>query len=84
MALEARYMKDEAKWDEVFQSIDSLHAEDNTITRMWLKTGMKVQTGLDSQACLELYKMYCTQKKCLSCSIGFSILRNESIPAVIK
>lgn len=84
VALEARYMKDEAKWDEVFQSIDSLHAEDNTITRMWLKTGMKVQTGLDSQACLELYKMYCTQKKCLSCSIGFSILRNESIPAVIK
>lgn len=84
LALEARYTKDDEKWDEVFQSIDSIKAEDNTISRMWLKVGMKLQTGLDSQACLELFKMYCTQKKCLSCSIGFSILRNESIHAASK
>jgi len=83
IALEARYTKDDEKWNDVFQCIDALKAEDNTITRLWSKLGMKMQTGFDSQASLELYKMYCTRKKCLSCSIGFSILRNEFVPAAV-
>ncbi|MGN6646385.1 MAG: DUF2851 family protein [Cytophaga sp.] len=83
-ALEARYYKHEEKWEEVFQFIDSLKAEDNTVTRMWTSLGMKMETGFDSQGALELYKMYCTHKKCLSCSIGYSILRNESVPAALK
>ncbi len=83
-ALEARYYKDEERWEEVFQFIDSLKAEDNAVTRMWTGLGMKMETGFDSQGALELYKMYCTHKKCLSCSIGYSILRNESVPAALK
>ncbi|WP_299247619.1 DUF2851 family protein [uncultured Cytophaga sp.] len=76
LALEARYSKSEDAWDRVFQSIDLLKAEDNVITRKWVSLGMKMKSGFDSQASLELYKMYCTPKKCLSCSIGYAILRN--------
>jgi hypothetical protein len=76
LTLEARYSKSEDAWDSVFQCIDSLKAEDNVITRKWMDLGMKMESGFDSQASLELYKMYCTHKKCLSCSIGYSILRN--------
>jgi hypothetical protein len=84
IALEARYNKNEEKWEEVFQFIDSIKAEDNVITRKWIELGMNMKTGFDSQSSLELYKMYCTHKKCLSCSIGYSILRNESIPATVE
>lgn len=76
LALEARYSKSEGAWDRVFDCIDLLKAEDNVITRKWVQLGMKMKSGFDSQACLELYKMYCTHKKCLSCSIGYAILRN--------
>jgi hypothetical protein len=83
LALKARYYKSEDIWEEVFQCIDLLKAEDNVITRKWLGLGMKMQSGFDSQSSIELYKMYCTHKKCLSCSIGYSILRHASIPVVI-
>jgi hypothetical protein len=83
LVLEARYMKSEEVWDKVFQFIDSLKAEDNVITRKWVDLGMKMKTGFDSQSALELYKMYCTHKKCLSCSIGYSILRNATISAAV-
>ncbi|HSY61962.1 MAG TPA: hypothetical protein VK796_08810, partial [Cytophaga sp.] len=68
---------------KVFQFIDSLKAEDNAITRKWTDLGMKMKTGFDSQSTLELYKMYCTHKKCLSCSIGYSILRNATISTAV-
>lgn len=83
LALEARYMKSEEVWDQVFQFIDSLKAEDNVITRKWVDLGMKMTSGFDSQSALELYKMYCTHKKCLSCSIGYSILRNATISTAV-
>lgn len=83
MALEARYYKNDERWEEVFQFIDSIKAEDNVITRKWRDLGMNMRTGFDSQSSIELYKMYCTNKKCLSCSIGYSILRNESITTAV-
>lgn len=83
LVLEARYMKSEETWDKVFQFIDSLKAEDNVITRKWVDLGMKMKSGFDSQSALELYKMYCTHKKCLSCSIGYSILRNATISTAV-
>ncbi|WP_018344746.1 DUF2851 family protein [Cytophaga aurantiaca] len=83
LVLQARYMKSEETWDQVFQFIDLLKAEDNVITRKWVDLGMKMTSGFDSQSALELYKMYCTHKKCLSCSIGYSILRNATSTAAV-
>jgi hypothetical protein len=37
--------------------------------------GMKVKTAFDSQASIELYNSFCTQKNCLRCDIGVSIVR---------
>lgn len=83
LVLRARYMKSDEMWDNVFQFIDLLKAEDNVITRKWVELGMKMKSGFDSQSALELYKMYCTHKKCLSCSIGFSILRDATLSAAV-
>lgn len=84
LVLHARYYKNEAVWEQVFELLDNIQAEDNAITRIWSTLDIPMKTGFDSQSYLELYKMYCTHKKCLSCSIGFSILRNASISTVVK
>jgi hypothetical protein len=84
LVLHARYYKNETTWEQVFEMLDTIQAEDNAITRVWKELGIRMETGFDSQSGLELYKMYCTHKKCLSCSIGFSILRNASVSAVVK
>ncbi|MBC7450327.1 MAG: DUF2851 family protein [Cytophagales bacterium] len=78
--LEARYQKDADKWDTIFTLLESIHAENNVLTRNWKKVGMIIKNAYDTQSSIELYKMYCTHKKCLSCTIGHSVLRNEFIP----
>jgi len=78
--LEARYHNDPDKWDNVFSLLETMDAEDNTIIRNLTNSGMVIKNAFDSQSGIELYKMYCTHKKCLSCTIGHAILRNEYIP----
>ena len=50
--------------------LESLPAEKNTITNLWKELGLKVANAFDSQASIELYNHFCSQKKCLSCKIG--------------
>lgn len=54
--------------------LQQLHAEKNTIVSRFQALEINVQHAADSQALLHLYKNYCTQKKCLDCAIGYSIL----------
>lgn len=54
--------------------LQQLHAEKNTIVSRFQTLEINVQHAADSQALLHLYKNYCTQKKCLDCAIGYSIL----------
>lgn len=55
--------------------LEALPAEDNHITEMWEGLGLKIKTAFDSQASIELYNNFCTQKRCLQCNIGIEILR---------
>ncbi|RRB02091.1 DUF2851 family protein [Larkinella rosea] len=55
--------------------LEQLPAENNRITRIWQGLNIPVRTAFDSQASIELYKMYCQSKKCLSCQIGVSLLK---------
>ncbi|MBC8109900.1 MAG: DUF2851 family protein, partial [Verrucomicrobia bacterium] len=54
--------------------LEKLPAEDNFITRIWESLGLKTKNAFDSQASIELYNHFCTQKRCLSCKIGTAIL----------
>jgi hypothetical protein len=65
--------------DQALETLHTLPAEDNTITRKYEKIGMKIANAFDSQALLELYHHFCTQKKCLACSIGTTLLQ-RTIP----
>ena len=51
-------------------------AESNHLTIFLKKAGFKMKSAYDTQALLELYQQFCTQKKCLNCAIGSEILRS--------
>jgi Protein of unknown function (DUF2851) len=55
--------------------LEALPAEENHITEMWEGLGLEIKTAFDSQASIELYNNFCTQKRCLQCNVGIEILR---------
>lgn len=59
--------------------LENLPAEDNKITRIFENTGTIPKSAYDSQAMIELYNEFCVQKKCLKCSIGQTILKENSV-----
>jgi hypothetical protein len=68
--------KDQSAYmEQAILHLENLPAENNKILKMWGKLGLKVKTAFDSQALLELHKSYCLPKRCLSCTIGTSIVR---------
>lgn len=58
--------------------LEQIPPESNKYTRLWKEEGMKLQSAFDTQASLELYQKYCSQKKCLSCKIGAEVLKGKS------
>lgn len=68
--------KDEQDYvDRAVAILQHLPAEHNTITRHWEKVGISVKSAFDSQALIELFNNFCSQKKCLACNIGTDILK---------
>lgn len=62
------------------RALDVLHhlpAEQNSITKNWQKLGMPIQDAFASQGSLELFNNFCCLKKCLSCTIGKSLIRKK-------
>ena len=52
-----------------------LKSENNNIIRNYKNVGLDASSACDSQALLHLHRFYCSQKKCLDCAIGYSILK---------
>jgi len=47
-----------------------LKAEQNQIIKNWGFYGVRAGNAMESQALLQLYNVYCKQKRCLHCQIG--------------
>ena len=61
--------------DRAIALLEQLPAEKNRLTNGWDALGLGVRTAFDSQASIELYNEFCSQKKCLSCQIGAGLLK---------
>lgn len=57
--------------------LEALKPEKNIITRSWQHLGIDLQNAAESQGAIELYNIYCKQKRCLSCNIGNQILQGK-------
>jgi hypothetical protein len=62
--------------DRAIQLLEELKPEQNSVVKKWKSIGMPVLNAFHSQALLELKGAYCSQKKCLNCSIGVTLLKS--------
>lgn len=63
--------------DDIFEFYKQLKSEKNSVLEEWKTLGVKFENALKTQAFLYQYKTFCTQKKCLNCSIGFQLLKSH-------
>jgi len=62
--------------EKTIEALRAIKAESNRETRAFSDISkFKCESALDSQAMLNLKKNYCDHKKCLSCNIGFQIMK---------
>lgn len=64
------------KTEQILEWYKNLKVEKNAIISQWKKQGVNMKSALETQAFLFHYKHYCSEKKCLNCSIGFQILKS--------
>lgn len=71
----ANYSCKEELKEKAIEFLEHIEPEKNNIINNWMDLGIKPRSALESQALLELKNEYCSQKKCLNCSIGNAILK---------
>lgn len=74
--LYADNMGTQAQKDDALKLLDELPVENNRITKRWQALNWLAENASQSQAQIQLYNNYCTQKRCLECAIGLSILKS--------
>lgn len=78
----SRKGNDELK-EKALMLLEKIPAERNSIITAWQNIGMEISSAYDSQAFLQLKKMYCDDKKCLRCRIGHKVLTIKKLEARI-
>ncbi len=69
-----KYIDQQMLIDRAIALLENLPVERNAILRQYANAGVKVNSAFQSQALLQLKKIYCNEKKCLNCGIGIKIL----------
>jgi len=63
--------------DKALQWLEDIKAEKNSITKGFASLDVENKTAFDSQALIQLKNEYCNKKRCLDCSIGNKLIRNQ-------
>ena len=63
--------------ERALQLLEAVPAEKNNITRLWDDNGWNAANAAQSQALLQLFNNYCSAKRCLECTVGLNIIRQE-------
>ena len=56
------------------QLLSEIPPENNHVINLWENAGIHAKNAYETQALLEIFTDFCTNKKCLSCLIGIEIL----------
>ena len=63
--------KSGSRADEI---LSQMKAESNQVIHNWQKFGIIAGNAQESQALIQLYNVFCKQKRCLECQIGASLI----------
>ncbi|ALJ01174.1 DUF2851 family protein [Rufibacter tibetensis] len=74
---DSRRMDNAAFQEKAVELLESLTKEQNKITRLYTGLGFPHQCAADSQALLGLYQTYCAPRKCVHCSIGHRLIKQN-------
>jgi hypothetical protein len=67
--------KDEQAYiDRGVDILQHVAKEDNVIVKNWSGLGINARSAADSQGLIELHNNFCLKRRCLDCTIGFSIM----------
>lgn len=58
--------------------LNALKPENNYITRLWERFGIRAENAADSQALVQLQKQYCDRRDCLRCRFGYEYLKGRA------
>lgn len=72
-----RHRQKEALCERAFDLLEQMKAERNHIVTMWQECGLPAKTAGDSQALIQLKRVYCDRKDCLRCRFGYEYLRKN-------
>lgn len=64
----------EALMDRAIAFLEKIPGENNRITKMWNRIGLRLEHAGDTQAAIELFNSYCSKRLCLHCRIGLCII----------
>ena len=65
--------------DHALSLLQAIPAEKNQLVSKYLSYGYPLKSAFDTQAVLELHGSFCEKKRCLSCTIGGSIIKNDEL-----
>lgn len=70
------YKADDSFKEKAVDLLMAVDAEENSIVSKLNEIGLPCENAFDSQALIELKTLYCNEKKCLQCRIGYGILKS--------
>lgn len=63
--------------DKIIGFYQNITAEKNSVVQSWKNLGVPITNALESQSLIYHYKNSCEEKNCLTCSIGFKLLKES-------
>lgn len=63
--------------EEIIELYKNIPAEKNSVIQGWKKLGVSITNAMETQSLIYHYKNSCEEKNCLTCSIGFKLLKES-------
>lgn len=63
--------------DKMMTFYRNIPAEKNSVTQGWKNLGLSITNAIESQSLIYHHKNSCEEKNCLTCSIGFKLLKES-------
>lgn len=71
-----KYHSEEAA-EEIIELYKNITAEKNSVIQNWKNLGVNIKNALETQSLIYHHKNLCEEKNCLTCSIGFKLLKES-------